>query len=225
MRCQSTLCLVVFLSLSPVFVSRCSPSNSRVAEETYQRALDGDPEAQYSLGRSYARGEGVEWDLKEAAKLLRLAAEQNYAKGQSHLGAMYGLGYGVPQDNVQAHLWFNLANAGGVSYAREARDQLAEEMTPEQIKEAQALAHEWKRRSRFETQSVKTRSSTGRGLDKECLTSLAMNNSCPRLNLPEEAIQRHLTCHPNPSRGSVRNGRGVPFLRLTRWTVHPVADV
>ncbi len=61
---------------------------------------------------------------------------------------MYGTGQGVPQDYVQAHMWFNLAAAG--SPAGEVRDKaamirntVAKLMTPAQIAEAQRLAREW----------------------------------------------------------------------------------
>ena len=48
---------------------------------------------------------------------------------------------------VQAHMWFNLAasrftGSGQNTYAG-ARDNLAADMTPSQIEEAQRLAREW----------------------------------------------------------------------------------
>jgi len=52
---------------------------------------------------------------------------------------------GVPQDYVQAHMWYNLASADGGSYASKLRADIARKMTPDQIAEAQALAREWKR--------------------------------------------------------------------------------
>ena len=42
----------------------------------------------------------------------------------------------MPQDNVQAQKWFNLAGAGGVEDGREGRDMVTKEMTLEQIDEA-----------------------------------------------------------------------------------------
>ena len=46
----------------------------------------------------------------EAVGWWRKAAEQGYAKAQFNLGIMYGNGRGVPQDYVEAHMWFNLAD-------------------------------------------------------------------------------------------------------------------
>jgi hypothetical protein len=57
---------------------------------------------------------------------------------------MYVDGHGVPQDYVQAHMWFNLAGASGVAKALKNRDTVAAKMTPAQIAEAQRLAREWK---------------------------------------------------------------------------------
>ena len=59
----------------------------------------------------------------------------------------------MPQDYVQAHMWFNLAAASsGDDDERERRarnrDATAEKMTSEQIAEAQRLAREWKPKTR-----------------------------------------------------------------------------
>jgi len=56
---------------------------------------------------------------------------------------MYEYGQGVTQDYVQAHMWSNLAAAGGLNVGA-LRDRLAKQMTPAQIAEARRLAREWK---------------------------------------------------------------------------------
>ncbi len=60
---------------------------------------------------------------------------------------MYDDGQGVPQDYVQAHMWFNLSAAGPPDEYRDDaarnRDRVAKFMTPAQIAEAQRLAREW----------------------------------------------------------------------------------
>ncbi len=55
----------------------------------------------------------------------------------------YAKGEGVLQDYVQAHKWFNLAAIRGSDEARDNRDFVAEEMTRDQIAQAQRLAREW----------------------------------------------------------------------------------
>ena len=72
-----------------------------------------------------------------------MAAGQGYASAQVNLGLMYANGEGVPQDYVQAHMWFNLAASKGNENGRKNRDIIAKKMTPVQITEAQRIAREW----------------------------------------------------------------------------------
>ncbi len=74
---------------------------------------------------------------------FRKAAEQGIAGAQSELGAFYANGHGVPQDYIQAHLWFNLAAAQGDKMATKNRDLVAKLIAPAQVAEAQRLAREW----------------------------------------------------------------------------------
>jgi TPR repeat protein len=60
------------------------------------------------------------------------------------LGIMYEDGEGVPQDRVQAHMWFSLAAAQGSELAGAFRNEVTKQMTPAQIAEAQRLLREWK---------------------------------------------------------------------------------
>jgi len=60
-----------------------------------------------------------------------------------NLGLAYSTGQGVGVDFVAAHKWFNLAAMRGVDEAKSWRAQLAREMLPAQIAEAQRLAREW----------------------------------------------------------------------------------
>ena len=66
-----------------------------------------------------------------------------FRSAQCNLGVMYYNGEGVPQDYVQAHMWFNLAASKGDENGRKNRDIVAKKMTPTQIAEAQRLAREW----------------------------------------------------------------------------------
>jgi len=70
-------------------------------------------------------------------------AEQGHATAQFRLGFLYGKGQGVLQDYVQAHMWASLAAAQNQELATKLRAALADDMTPEQIAEAQRLAREW----------------------------------------------------------------------------------
>jgi TPR repeat protein len=79
-------------------------------------------------------------DYATALKEWRPLAEQGDANTQHNLGLMYYNGRGVPQDYVQAHMWWNLAAAAGQKNAAKNRDIIARQMTPSQIAEAQRLA-------------------------------------------------------------------------------------
>jgi hypothetical protein len=70
------------------------------------------------------------------------SAEQGKAKAQYNLGVKYVNGQGVPQDNVYAHMWFNLAAVDGDEDASKNRDIVAKRMTTADISKAQSLARE-----------------------------------------------------------------------------------
>jgi TPR repeat protein len=77
--------------------------------------------AQFYLGDLYEQGVGVAQDDVEALKWFRLAAEQDDADAQYHLGRMYEEGRGgVEQDYVEAGQWYRLSaekrNLGCVTY-------------------------------------------------------------------------------------------------------------
>ena len=82
-----------------------------------------------------------------AVTWYRKAAEQDYAKVEYALGLTYSNGRGVPQDNIEAHMWLNLATSRFTGEQRErtvaARDVVAARMTSADLSEAQRLAREW----------------------------------------------------------------------------------
>ncbi len=59
------------------------------------------------------------------------------------LGMLYATGRDVDVDLVTAHKWFNLAAARGNVSARDYRMELSQEMSAEEIAEAQRQAREW----------------------------------------------------------------------------------
>ena len=123
--------LLIFMALSPpVFAD---PELIRLAEQ-------GDRDAQYNLGVTYSKGEGVPQDYKAAVKWFTFAAEKGLAEAQYNLGVMYRLGAGVILDNVYAHMWFNIAGSNGVESAAAARDAVANRLTKADLTRAQDLA-------------------------------------------------------------------------------------
>lgn len=59
------------------------------------------------------------------------------------LGMLYATGRDVAADMVVAHKWFNLAASRGNQSALTHRIEISQEMSTEQIAEAQKLAREW----------------------------------------------------------------------------------
>jgi len=70
-------------------------------------------------------------------------AKAGRAEALYNLGLAYSTGQGVAADFVVAHKWFNLAAVRGIEEAKRWRNQLAAEMNPGQIAQAQKLAREW----------------------------------------------------------------------------------
>ena len=75
-------------------------------------------------------------------RLYRLSAEQGHALAQTNLGVLYVRGFGVQQDKVLAHMWFNLGAANGNELGAKNREIVAKKMTPQAIEQAQVMARE-----------------------------------------------------------------------------------
>ena len=61
------------------------------------------------------------------------------------MGMMYATGRSVETDLVAAHTWFNLAAAQGHDRAAGFRHEVSQEMSSDEIAEAQRAAREWVR--------------------------------------------------------------------------------
>ncbi len=90
-----------------------SPERSLEDQSDRQAAEQGDAEAQWRLGDSYANGIGVGQDYGEAAKWYGKAAEQGHTQAQYELGRLYAQGLGVARDYAEAAKWYRLAAEKG----------------------------------------------------------------------------------------------------------------
>lgn len=111
-----------------------------MSEWLLKGASQGDANCQFTVGvtalnrRDYDNA--MDWFLKAAA-------QGNHA-AQDKIGLMYRDGLGVPQDNIQAFMWFTIsANISG-QYFTPLRDALAQKMTGPEMDEAKRRAAEWK---------------------------------------------------------------------------------
>ncbi len=125
------------------------PKDYDAAVKWYLRAGDkGNPLAQSTLGDIYYYGRGVPQDYETAAVWWERAANQGVGGAQLNLSVLFANGEGVSRDLVKSHMYANLAAAQlplGKDYeiAIQNREFIAEQMTPEQIAEAQQKAKDW----------------------------------------------------------------------------------
>lgn len=83
----------------------------------------GYPNSEYTLGKLYAEGVGVEKDQRRAAELFLSSAIKGFAKAQYNLGKIYRDGNGMPKDEALSLFWFTQAAERG--HAR-AEDRMGE---------------------------------------------------------------------------------------------------
>ncbi len=92
---------------------------------------------------AYARG-----DYGAAFREWLPVAAAGDAGAQHVVGLMYSIGEGVRQDDVEAHMWIDLAVANYSSptnrnRAARFRQRIAERLSPEQLRWARRMAQAW----------------------------------------------------------------------------------
>jgi TPR repeat protein len=107
-------------------------------------AEQGNADAQHKLAVIYAFGDGVPKDYAEAFKWLYKEADQGISDAQNLVGCSYLIGMGVSKDNIEAYKWFNLSAAQGNQLSKTQLGELEQQMTMDQIAEAQKLTREYK---------------------------------------------------------------------------------
>jgi TPR repeat protein len=117
---------------------------AKALREWQPLAERGDAGAQFYLGMLYENGDGAPEDFGKAREWYEKSASQGNANAQFYLGLMSAFGRGAPLDLAQAHMWYSLAAGNGHARAALHRNDLAREMKPAQIAEAQKRAKEWK---------------------------------------------------------------------------------
>ena len=84
---------------------------------------------------AYQRG-----NFAAALEIFRPLAHEGHAEAQYNLGLMYGLGQGVEESYVHAHMWWTLAAEQGHAAAAKNRDIVAGGMSNEELKRSSNLA-------------------------------------------------------------------------------------
>ena len=115
------------------------------AVQWYTKAAEqGEADAQLKLGVMYSDGRGVLQNDVTAVRFISQAAKKNSASALYRLAWMYEHERGVEHDLVLAHVYYNLASAAGSEDGPLARTRISEQLSPAQLREAQAVAEAWK---------------------------------------------------------------------------------
>jgi TPR repeat protein len=108
--------------------------NDELALKWYGLAAEqGHSEAEFNLGVINANGWGVEMNDDEAAKWYRRAAEHGFVQAQMALAAVCHAGRGVEQSTPEAYMWYKIAAELGDSAAVFKRDEVATELSEDQL--------------------------------------------------------------------------------------------
>jgi hypothetical protein len=112
-------------------------------------ANKGNTQVQAMLGQRYCSGdEGIAQDYSQAVNWLGIAAEKGEGSSQFALGELYSEGKGISKDYIKAYQYLHLAAIGYSRFpigekAAKKRDEVAAQMTAQQLSAAQKLAEKW----------------------------------------------------------------------------------
>jgi hypothetical protein len=120
------------------------PMDDALALQWFGAAAEqGHSEAQFNLGVFHSNGWGVPMDGLEADKWYHRAAEQGFVQAQLMLARNYHKGRGVEQDLIEAYMWYEIARQFGDDEAQIGIDEVAEELSPEQLAQAEIMTQQW----------------------------------------------------------------------------------
>ena len=119
------------------------------AEAWYRKAAEQNNIAgELHLAALYRDGgEGFPRDMAQAAAWYRKAADEGDAGAQGTLGVLYSLGQGVPQSDVEAYFWLDLAAAvKGPNQEKYAanRQMVGEHITADELSDVEDRVEKWK---------------------------------------------------------------------------------
>jgi len=107
----------------------------------------GDPQAMFALGNFYfepPKGSSFRRNYKKAAELYFQSSLREYPSAQYNIAIMLHRGLGFRADKIESYVWFYFASVNQSPVARGINSktsaivgQLEEELTPEQLEDAQ----------------------------------------------------------------------------------------
>jgi len=108
----------------------------------YTNALQGNADAQFTLGSMYQQGEGITKDPTEGMKWYRKAAEQGHVGALNNIGVACERGVCAVQDNVEACSYYLTASSfGDDENSRKNAKIWRNQLSAEEYAEAQRRAH------------------------------------------------------------------------------------
>ncbi|WP_052741672.1 tetratricopeptide repeat protein [Kiloniella litopenaei] len=150
------LYFLLSLTLSfPVLADDLEDAKTAVKQRDYNTAFnlylplaeEGNQEAQYALGQMYSKGLGTKQNVTTAASWYEKAADQGHLLSQVQVGRIYFL---ITNELVKAHKWLNVITLRKIEgakklqlFAKQMRNDIAKEMTPEEIEQAEKEAKDW----------------------------------------------------------------------------------
>src|SRR5271165_3431980 len=105
----------------------------------WKATAKGNPDAPVRLAGMYIKGDGVPRNCEQALVLLKTAAAKENTRASNRLGSMYASGTCVQRNRVEAYRWLSsslVADPNNRS-ARQNRDLLWQQMTPDERAEAE----------------------------------------------------------------------------------------
>ena len=104
-------------------------------------AKERDPRAQFLLGLYvYGNPESKLYDVNKATPLLLDAAERGYLPAMLPIAGAYAEAKGVPKSAFEAYKWLAVAERWNAQVSPQAFEQLARELSPEELEKAKAAA-------------------------------------------------------------------------------------
>lgn len=107
-----------------------------------QAAEKSDPRALTDLASLYDYGTGVQMNRERAAQLYLQAARLGMPAAMFNIASMLETGEGIGQNKIEAYKFYLLSRDQGFApFANKALEQMAAEMTAEQLAEAESRAN------------------------------------------------------------------------------------
>ena len=117
-------------------------TNNKILELT-ERARTGEAAAEFELATAFLDGRDIPKDEKQGLALLERAARDGLPQAQFQMGERtYGNG-SVRDSYVAAYVWYALSQRGGFEQGQAKTEELAAELSPEQLLEAQKQLENW----------------------------------------------------------------------------------